>query len=381
MIEVVERDICCGCGVCSLKCVKKCITMAEDKEGFLYPHINEKDCIDCGLCQKSCPVLNRQIPDGNPAVYAALHKNKKVRKISSSGGIFYALAKKHIYQGGVVCAARMDYGTQKVKHDFLDETNFKDIAEFCGSKYVESDLGNCFEAINEYLQNDRKVLFVGTPCQAAALKRFVSDDKNLLCCDFICHGVPGRKVFKLYLDEKQKLLGDKVNRVQFRNKQKGWKLYSMYIKTNKKDYCSAYCKDSYLRAFRADLDLRPSCYQCSFKSIRRISDITLGDFWGIRQYIKGIHDYYGVSYVAVQTEKGNAAFQSIASQLEVYKMDSSILYQPALTQSAELSEQRDKFMSTLQNSSFTKTVNEICPVNKKSCFTENLKSVLELWRR
>lgn len=381
MIEVVEKESCCGCGVCALKCAKKCITMMEDKEGFLYPHINQKNCIDCGLCRKSCPVLNQQVPDGSPAVYAALHKSKKVRKISSSGGIFYALAREHIYQGGIVCAARIDYISQKVKHDFLDKTNFKDITKFCSSKYVESDLENCFEAIKEYLKNGRKVLFVGTPCQVAALKSFVSDDKNLLCCDFICHGVPSRKLFKLYLDEKKKLLGNKVDRVEFRNKRKGWKLYSMRIKTDRKDYCSDYCKDSYLRAFRADLNLRPSCCRCSFKSIKRISDITLGDFWGIRQYISGIQDYYGVSYVAVQTEKGSAAFQSITQQLEVYKMPPSIVYQPALTQSAELSDKHDRFMSSLQNNSFTKAVNEVCPVNKKICFTENLKSVLELWRR
>lgn len=199
MIHVVDKYACCGCHACVQRCPKHCITMREDEEGFFYPFINETLCLDCGLCEKVCPVLQQDEARRPLKVYAAKNPDDRVRMLSSFGGVFTMLAEQILDEGGVVFGARFDENWDVV-HSYVD--NKKDLEVFRGSKYVQSYIGDCFQKAECFLKEGRKVLFSGTPCQIAGLRLFLRERyDNLLTVDLVCHGVPSPKVWRTYLNE------------------------------------------------------------------------------------------------------------------------------------------------------------------------------------
>lgn len=203
MIELKDKKNCCGCASCVQRCPKHCISLIEDEEGFLYPKVDLETCIDCGLCEKVCPVLNKDEKREPLAVYAANNKDEEIRKSSSSGGIFTLLAENIISRGGVVFGARFNEKWEVV-HDFVEKT--EDLTLFRGSKYVQSKIGDTYYKASLFLKEGRQVLFSGTPCQIAGLRKYLRKDyDNLLTIDFICHGAPSPGVFRTFLrDELQK---------------------------------------------------------------------------------------------------------------------------------------------------------------------------------
>ena len=199
MIEIKEKSSCCGCEACVQCCPKQCLTMHEDCEGFLYPQVDESSCIDCGLCEKVCPVIHQNASQEPLSSYIAINPNEEIRLKSSSGGIFTLLAEKIIAEGGVVFGARFDENWDVV-HAWTD--TIEGLAPLCGSKYVQSRIGNTYNEAKDFLKQGRKVLFSGTPCQIAGLKKFLRKEyANLLTVDFICHGVPSPGVWRRYLSE------------------------------------------------------------------------------------------------------------------------------------------------------------------------------------
>ena len=201
MIDIKEKNNCCGCSACVQICPKQCISMAADNEGFLYPQVNSAICIDCGLCEKVCPVINQSAPREPLVVYAAKNNNEDIRLKSSSGGIFTLLAEKVIEEGGVVFGAKFD-ADWNVVHDYTE--TIEGLAAFRGSKYVQSIIGDNFKTAKQFLNNGRKVLFSGTPCQIAGLKKYLRKEyDNLLTVDVVCHGVPSPMVWRDYLDYKR----------------------------------------------------------------------------------------------------------------------------------------------------------------------------------
>ena len=240
MIQLVDKSLCCGCTACASVCPKQCITMQEDEEGFLYPVVNASLCIDCNLCQKVCSELHHMNVRMPLHVYAAKHKDEQVRLASSSGGIFTLLAEKIIDEGGVVFGARFD-ARWEVVHDYTETK--EGLAVFRGSKYVQSRLEDCYYKVKSFLQQGRKVMFSGTPCQIAGLKNYLrKDDDNLLTVDVVCHGVPSPKVWRMYLNEiiarkskKNSVLSHhsngkvKIQSIDFRSKSSGWKRYSFAL--------------------------------------------------------------------------------------------------------------------------------------------------------
>lgn len=199
MIDIKEKKECCGCNACAQRCPKSCITMREDSEGFLYPEVDKEICIDCGICEKVCPVMYQGNKRKPLAVYAVKHKNNEIRLSSSSGGVFTALAESVIDEGGVVFGAKFD-DNWCVVHSY-SETK-EGLAAFRGSKYLQSRIGDSFKKVECFLKANRKVLFSGTPCQIAGLKRFLRKEyDNLLTVDFVCHGVPSPGVWREYLNE------------------------------------------------------------------------------------------------------------------------------------------------------------------------------------
>lgn len=344
MIDIQNKELCCGCSACASICPRHCITMRADKEGFLYPQIDTASCVDCGLCEKACPFL-AEVKDETPPLhtFAAKNLNEDVRLSSSSGGLFTLFAEKTIKQGGIVFGAHFD-NNWNVVHG--EATTLDELTKFKGSKYVQSCIGDSYLKAKEYLKQGRKVLFSGTSCQIMGLKRYLGKDyPNLFTIDVICHGVPSPAVWKNYLDEIIKVArkGKKnqfrslftsvipetdapvqgtLEGISFRDKTFGWRKisFALYFAKataagEKKQFRSLIANDyqsKYFVAFNACLTIRHSCFNCKAKGGRCGSDITLADFWGIEKVIPDFSDDKGVSLCLCNTEKGYDLFAELA---------------------------------------------------------------------
>ncbi len=315
MIQIKEEN-CCGCNACAQCCPRLCINMLEDEKGFVYPRVDESMCIDCGLCEKVCQELNHNNACKPQYVYAAKNDDDEQRLQSSSGGIFIVLAKQIITQGGVVFGACYD-DNWEVEHCYVETQ--EELKPLMCSKYVQSRIGNTYKEAEQFLKQGRKVLFVGTSCQIAGMKRFLRKDyDNLLAVDFICHGVPSPGVWRKYLQE---IKADGITSVNFREKQNGgftWRKFGLLIKGEGDRTISSkhLDDDTYLRGFLGDLYLRPSCYECPAKAGKSGSDITIADYWGVHTTVPEWNDNKGVSLVIVNTNKGKAIFDTLSNEIE-----------------------------------------------------------------
>ena len=312
-----DKSECTGCTACKSACPKNCIAIKQDEEGFLYPIIDKAKCINCGLCEKVCPVESPDYKnDERPGVYAAFLKDSHQRTKSSSGGIFYAIAKWIIYNGGIVYGAAFDENF-KLIHKGVDTIEALDSLR--GSKYLQSDLRDSFTEIKTWLQKDRLVYFVGTGCEVAGLKAFLHKDyPTLFTSDLICHGVPSQLMFDYhlaYLREKEKA---EILWYTFRDNKK-WGACEIYkfLSDNKERtrYNGGYYLSPYLYSFIKGYTYRYSCYQCKFARTPRQGDITLGDFWGVRKAFPDIDFSKGVSLLLVNNKKGRDLWNTIRRDL------------------------------------------------------------------
>ena len=323
MIHITDKSRCCGCTACVSVCPKRCIRMTEDDEGFLYPKVDAVACTNCGMCEQVCPELCSDDERTPVQVYAAKNRNEEIRMARSSGGIFTLLAEKIIDCGGVVFGARFD-ANWDVVHDYAETR--EGLSAFRGSKYVQSRVEGCYQKAKSFLQQGRKVMFTGTPCQIAGLKNFLRKDyDNLLTVDVVCHGVPSPKVWQIYLTEiaredgKNSVLSHhiakktEIESIDFRSKSTGWKKYSFALTLSEETadgekntvlLSTNFYKNPYMNAFLLDLNLRLSCYNCPAKGGKSGSDLTIADFWGINEVLPDFDDDKGISLVLVYSEKG-----------------------------------------------------------------------------
>lgn len=314
MIDFTSKRDCTGCCACYNICRQKAISMKADNEGFIYPLINNQLCVNCGLCEKICPVLHpplEYLSDSQPDVYAAWSLDEEVRSQSTSGGLFSMLAGAILDSGGYVAAAR--YNDDKmVEHTIIHSK--EELGLLRQSKYSQSTIENVFNQIKKLLDGGEKVLFCGAPCQNSGLRKFLrADYDKLYCCDFICRGVNSPKVFKNYLRYLEKANSSRTGQVWFRNKANGWNQSGIKVIFNDgKTYFKDRNDDLFMMGYlKYNLYCRPSCHQCHFKGLQRVSDITLADFWGIGTKYENLDDDKGTSLVMIYTEKGNALFRSI----------------------------------------------------------------------
>ena len=327
MINITDKTKCCGCSACIQRCPKQCISMKEDEQGFSYPVIDTSACIDCGLCEKVCPILNPSATKEPLQVFAAKNKNEEQRLKSSSGGIFILLAEYIIEQGGVVFGARFNQKWE-VEHCYAE--TIEELVPLMRSKYVQSDIGNTYKEAEIFLKQGRQVMFVGTSCQIAGLKKFLRREYvNLLAVDFICHGVPSPGIWRKYLEEIKSLQSSSViTGINFREKQLGgysWKKYGFEVRSkspSKGDKNTVlksgiFYENIFMRGFLSNLYLRPSCYKCTAKNGASGSDLTIADFWGIQNYHPEFDDDKGVSVVFVHTFKGNNIIKKLSSNLDI----------------------------------------------------------------
>lgn len=357
MIRILDKSQCCGCEACRNICPRQCILMKEDKEGFLYPEVNLADCIDCGLCEKVCPVLHPAKERRPVAVYAAKHYDDNIRLASSSGGVFTFIAEKVIDEGGVVFGVRFnDQG--EVIHDYV-ETKEK-LSCFRGSKYVQSRIGDTYKLVLHFLQSGRKVLFSGTSCQIAGLKLFIRREyDNLLTVDVICHGVPSPKVWKKYLTEITSKECSQVTNISFRDKQKGWKNFSLKVDMKgKRVYLRSFKLDLYFDLFLSNIILRPSCYSCPAKSGKSCSDITLGDFWGIENILPELDDDKGCSVALLYNPKSKYFIEGMNISDVVYNQAKQ--GNPSLEVSANCPVNRNYFFRLLNSDKSLADIHHLC---------------------
>lgn len=400
MIKIQNKQDCCGCAACIQRCPKHCISMKEDNEGFLYPVVDESVCIDCGLCEKVCPIINR--PEKLPVkeVLAVKNRNEAERMASSSGGVFIALAKKTIEKDGVVFGAVFDENWE-VMHTYAETLD--EVKPMMGSKYLQSRIGNSFRDAEKFLKEGREVLFTGSPCQVTGLHNYLRKDyPNLLSVDFLCHGVPSPGVWRKYLDEEFQLSARRaaagkntvlsssiksmpvITGIEFRDKTlHGWKKYSFVVRgsASKADkntvlLSGIHYNNPYMKGFLADVYLRPSCYQCRCKNGVSHSDLTIADYWGINRLMPDFDDDKGVGLVLLTTEKGKAVFDTLNMEVRASSLKDAKRYNGGFKEEVKVHPKRSRFFNILvHNHNFIELIELIVKIPVYKIWRKNLNKL------
>lgn len=352
MIDKVGEKNCCICGNCVQRCPKEAISLTKNFNTFNYPEINYNLCNGCNRCETVCPTLNELNQQQCLGAYMAKNINLTERKLSSSGGMFSVFANYIIENNGLVCGAAFD--GLKVKHIIVD--NKADLYKLRGSKYVQSDLGDCFEHIEKYLDNNRLVLFVGCPCQTAALRTYLKKDysNQLYLVDFICHGMLSQSLFDDYIKYLEKKYKSRVVSFSFRDKTDGWIESGPKIKfSNGKIKRWPLYEDTYMQGYFSAVCMKNSCYTCKYKNFHSGSDITFADYWGCENINPEFYDFYGVSAVVINNENGNLLFNNISNNIEYKSVDleNIVKYNSGLIKPFEEGKDRSLFMDKIKNGS------------------------------
>jgi coenzyme F420-reducing hydrogenase beta subunit len=381
MISVFDKkEDCCGCTACKNICPTNAIVMVSDQEGFLYPYINQELCIDCGKCRKVCPfqnIINVDDKLDESLIYAIKHKNLETRMESTSGGVYTAISNYTLDKSGTVYGAKFDDNFHVVHSRAV---NLKERNEFRGSKYVQSDLKDVFDQIQHELRTGQNVLFTGTGCQVAGLRKFITDTRTnidrLVTNDIVCHGTPSPLLWDDYLKFIQK--NNILKSYTFRHKEKGWHGYNV-----KAEYENGKCKinttelKGYANLFSSNLTLRPSCYNCKFANLDRTSDIMMGDFWGIEKTMPELDDDKGISLVLINTHKGKIIFDEIKENLEVWECNIQDCLQPNLIKPTKRPEKREQFWQEYYDNGFKHIAKKYGGYNLKSIVKKNIKALLK----
>lgn len=315
-----NKNDCTGCSACLNACPKNAITMVYEKNGFLYPQIDDNLCINCNLCKNSCPIINSPKKGESKNSFIAFSKDFGTRTSSSSGGVFQTLAKYVINHNGVVVGASFDEN-KEVKHIIVN--NIGDLNKIIGTKYVQSEIGMILLEVKKQLQNNKLVLFSGTSCQIAGLKKYLKEDyDNLITIDLICHGVPSPVVFKKYLIDISNNNIQSIKKIEFRKKDTLNHKHMFIVEF--KDGTTIeeiYNENIYIKGFLNNLYLRPSCFNCHFKGENRCSDITLGDFWSAKDFYPDFYDCDGNSSIIIHSNKGLSLFKKIENAINYLPTD------------------------------------------------------------
>lgn len=318
MIKIINKTDCCGCNACGDICSKQAITFKTDNEGFWYPEVDMEKCVDCGMCEKVCPILQIDNLKKNdyetPKCFAVQNKNLESLFNSTSGSAFAAFAIKIYKEKGYVGGAifNEDYSVKQ----FISN-NKEDLEALRNTKYVQSNSEGFYIKVRDLLKEGNKVLVCGLPCQMAALRAFLRKDyENLIMVDLICLGINSPKILPAYLHWKEEQHGSRLVYYKAKNKELGWRQLTTKlvfengdVEYDKKD------TNYFTRGFIATHAFaRPSCYECRFKGIPHIADITIGDFWGAEKHVGKEYDNdLGTSVVLINSKKGEAFYNSMES--------------------------------------------------------------------
>lgn len=319
---ICDKKECTGCGLCAARCPKHCIDMKPGLLGHLYPEIDQAKCIDCKLCQKGCPSLKDVNSSYPKKAYAAWSKDEEDYVSSTSGGAASMLSQYIISQGGAVYGCTVLPNIQ-ISHIRVDK--LEDLHLLKGSKYVQSQIKDVIPQLRNDVKAGIPVLFVGTPCQVAAIKQlYKSVPDNLYLVDIICHGTPSNQFLKDYIQKDLKIDASKVTDVKFRLPD----AFSLCVYDNDKllykssNLWTHRYEDLYYNTFIDGFTYRNSCFHCHYAKPQRISDITIGDFWGLGNEVsdKEIPEHKnGISCVLPITDKGMALIDVVKEKLNIYE--------------------------------------------------------------
>ncbi len=375
MPNLCDPSHCTGCTACFLICPRNAIHMEADSEGFLHPAISEELCIQCGLCEAVCPVLN-PLPENNfqTLAYAAICTQEDTRMQSTSGGVFTLLARWIFDHEGVVFGAVYDEDFS-VHHCGI--TREEELQKVRTAKYSQSVLGDTFSQVRQLLKEGKYVLFSGTPCQVSGLQAYLQKTyEHLILVDVVCHGVPSPKVWQQYVSYRREhdAPDSNVQAINLRSKETGWPGYSVrFAYENGKVYNARNNEDPFLRGFVGNYYLRPSCYECTFKGISRTSDFTLADYWGVWDQLPKYNDGKGTSLVLLHSEKAKKILAEIkpAVRIEKVEAEKSVTENPSAVQPSKRPENRDAFWKQYENEDFETLITELLPprdLAREPCF-------------
>lgn len=334
--------------------------MKSNNNGFLYPVVDKTKCIDCGLCDRSCPVLTQNKSNGeHKKAIAVQAKDGSVVEKSSSGGAFYLLASEVINEGGYVCGVEVDK-SNKIRHTIVND--FEGLERLLGSKYVQSEIGETYTSVKALLNSGKKVMFSGTPCQVNGLLSFLGAKyKNLLTVDVICHGVSSPYVWDRYMDHQERKHCSKVVGVNFRKKTIDWKNSGMELRfENGQIYFKPMKDDAFFHQFLKNLCLRETCYACEFKGHNRNSDITIGDFWGKDELYPELDGDRGYSLIIANTDQAKAVIEANSHLKEGYEVElvKALKYNGAYWDSVEKTPYRNDYIKSISRKPFDKATNK-----------------------
>lgn len=378
----ISKQDCTGCKMCADLCPVDAIHFKVDGEGFWYPEIDESICVHCGRCAASCTGITayRNRDAFNPQVYEAWNTSRTVRLGSTSGGIYYALAKEVLDMGGIVigCAYAEDFHSA---HHVICRTD-TELARTMVSKYFQSDTEGIYGAVRRLLKDGATVLFSGTPCQTAALKHYLSAQADIYPCgkliavDFVCRGINSPRAYERFIEDLEIRYGSKVHSVRFKSKLHGWQSLGTVIEfENGKSYYRDRITSPYMNAYlNSALMARPCCSNCKYKVLPRVSDITLADFWGLDESKKDLHD--GISLVMVNTETGAELFERVKEALYVapQTLDAAVVGNAHILQPMRHGSRREEFFSRYENEGFESLVWDLMGITRSQLVKKKILS-------
>lgn len=349
---------CTSCKACLCACPKNCISFIENELGYVYPQIDSDSCVDCGNCAKVCHVLNEVESNDSINAYAAWSLDANDRKSSTSGGVASVFYQSILSQDGVCYGAIIDEKLNVIIDGYSDEN----IIKFKKSKYVHSDMGSTYTRIKRDLLNGKKVIFIGLPCQIASVKSFLKKDyDNLILVDLICHGTPPQKHFLEHIAHIEEKCEKNTSNISFR-KDNSFMFLCYAQGEDKPFYKKNKNADAYMLPFFESLNYYDSCYTCKYAQNKRVSDITIGDFWGLGLKEPFNHPYSGaISLVLINTEKGKNFFESTKHSLfyEERPTWEALSGNDQLNNPSKASVNRERFLSLYKEVGFDSAVENI----------------------
>lgn len=359
-IEKLNKENCTGCGACYNKCPVSAIDMVFDSEGFIYPRVNQELCVNCKQCQKVCPELNvekAEVMKHREGICYAMMAENEIRKVSSSGGMFTLMANTILEAQGIVCGAAYTEDYMEVKHIVIDKK--EELQKLRGSKYVQSSTENVYKKIKKALHEDKKVLFVGCPCQVVGLYFYLGMQyENLYTADLVCHAANSVTAYQSFIKE---IADEKpIKEVNFRDKTKyGWSTPTTVYFQDGSVHNSAWNESKWYTGFLGGIINRKCCNECRYANRNRVGDITLGDFWQIHRWDKTCNDWKGTSLVLVNTEKGKEIFEKVRPQMKLCKeapLDFAVKYNGQLVRPNKAHPGRKFFFNHLEKDGYHKSL-------------------------
>ena len=361
MIKLADKESCTACGACAFVCAKNCITMIEDEHGSVYPSLDSTNCVECGRCQKTCPILSPLDVNTPQIAYSAWSSDEKERETSASGGIAAEIYKKAVSEGCDIAGAVQQDDFRVVMQLSSDE---KAIMKFKNSKYVFSEAWHVYQEIKQSLKADKNVVFIGLPCQVAALRKIFRENEKILFVEVVCHGTAPFSYLKQHIEHIEHTKNEKAIRMSFRDPDTYTYTYTftLYNKDGKRFYAEVPRKtDTYQYAYHSTISYRENCYHCHFAREQRIADITLSDYKGLGRMAPCSYGETNVSCILVNTEKGKKFIKEMIQEKRIYADERPVrepiegdpqLRQPSLKGAARMDFERlikvNDFETTMQ---------------------------------